>query len=69
MYFARFTFKPDRAPEFLDGDQFVTEMTFDDPSEIVACVQEFEHALDGVIVRCALTGNVTDLLNFAVEGS
>ena len=69
MYFARFTFKPDRAPEFLDGDQFVTEMPFDDPSEIVACVQEFEHALDSVIVRCALTGNVTNLLDFAVEGS
>jgi len=69
MYFARFTFKPDRAPEFLDGDQFVTELSFDDPSEIVTCVQEFEDALDGVIVLCTLTGNVTDLQDFAMEGS
>ena len=69
MYFARFTFKPDGDPEFLDGDQLVTEMPFDDPSEITAYVQEFEHALDGVIVRCALTDNVTNLLDFAAEGN
>ena len=64
MYFARFTFKSDRAAEFLDDGQLVTEMPFDDPNEITAYVQAFEDALEGAMVRCALTDNVTNLLDF-----
>ena len=43
---ARFTFKPDRAGEFLfEEDQTVTEFQVDTVEEVMAFVHEFDDAL------------------------
>lgn len=42
---ARFTFKPDRAAEFLDDGRLVTQIDCDDIDEVMEYVVQFDDAL------------------------
>jgi len=48
---ARFIFKPERAPEFVDQDgQLIVESLWDDAQELVKFCKEIEDALVGCVV-------------------
>ena len=64
MFTARFSFKPDRAPEFLDDGQTVTQIDFDDVLEIIAYTQQFEEAIEDVVVYDCYTGATLTLSDF-----
>tara|TARA_B100000035_G_scaffold315377_1_gene335615 strand:+ start:585 stop:806 length:222 start_codon:yes stop_codon:yes gene_type:complete len=46
---ARFTFRPERAQEFLEDDQTVTQMEFDSIDEVISCTEDFRDALLDVV--------------------
>lgn len=45
---ARFTFLPDRAPEFLDEGRLVTQIECETIDEVIAYTEEFRNALEDV---------------------
>jgi len=50
----RFTFRPERAAEFLEGGQLVTQIDCDDIEEVMSYVTEFNDALTDA---CAIINN------------
>lgn len=65
MFIARFHFIPDRAPDFMDNGQEVTQMEFDNLGEVVGFAQEFADALQGTLVYNTATAQTVDLEDFA----
>lgn len=63
---ARFTFKRDRAAEFLLDGQEVTQLLLDDVSEVVDYCEQFRSALLDVSVIDE-EGNVTTLSDFTIN--
>lgn len=62
---ARFTFKPERAGEFLEGNQTVTEFEVDSVEEVMDYVVQFSGA---ILDACAVVnGQVVNLSDFASE--
>ena len=62
---ARFTFKPERAAEFLEGEQIVTQIEVDDIDEVMDYVMQFDDALTDA---CAIiNGQVVSLSDFPSE--
>lgn len=63
---ARFTFRPDRAAEFLDEPgRLVTQMDFETVDEVMEVVNQFQDAL--VDVNAIINGRVVNLVDFADE--
>jgi hypothetical protein len=63
---ARFTFKRDRATEFLLDGQEVTQLLLDDVAEVIDYCEQFRSALLDVNVVDE-EGTVTTLSNFPVN--
>ena len=64
---ARFTFRPDRAAEFLDEPgRLVTQMEFESVDEIMEIIHQFDDAL--VDVNAIINGQVVNLVDFSEEG-
>lgn len=62
---ARFTFRPERAAEFLEGEQIVTQVEVDGVDEVMDYVAQFDDALTDA---CAIiNGQVVNLSDFATE--
>ena len=67
MITARFTFRPERADEFLDEPgRLVTQMEFATVDEVMDVIREFDDAL--VDVNAIINGQVINLADFAEEG-
>ena len=62
---ARFTFAPDRAGEFLDEGQLVTQIDCIDIDEVMEYVTQFESALTDA--SAIINGKVVNLSDFAEE--
>lgn len=62
---ARFTFKPDRAAEFLDGEQLVTQLEIDSIDEVMDYAHQFGDAL--VDASAIVNGQVVSLSDHASE--
>jgi len=66
MITARFTFRPERAGEFLDEPgRLVTQMEFETVDEIMEVVHQFDDAL--VDVNAIINGKVVNLVDFSEE--
>ena len=66
MITARFTFRPERAGEFLDEPgRLVTQMEFETVDEIMEVVHQFDDAL--VDVNAIINGKVVNLTDFSEE--
>lgn len=66
MITARFTFRPERAGEFLEEPgRLVTQMEFDTVDEIMEVVHQFDDAL--VDVNAIINGKVVNLVDFSEE--
>ena len=64
---ARFTFRPERAGEFLDEPgRLVTQMEFETVDEVMDVINEFDDAL--VDVNAIINGQVVNLVDFSEEG-
>ena len=64
---ARFTFRPERASEFLDEPgRLVTQMEFGTVDEIMEVVHQFDDAL--VDVNAIINGKIVSLTDFSEEG-
>ena len=50
MVVARFEFLPEYAEDFCEGDQFISELVFNDIPEMVDFTKEIEHCLHEVLV-------------------
>jgi hypothetical protein len=62
---ARFSFKPERAGEFLEGTQTITQLEIDSIDEVMDYVVQFDDAL---IDACAIVnGQVVSLSDFPSE--
>ena len=59
---ARFTFKSDRASEFLDDGQLVTQLEVDDIDEVMDYVHQFDDAL--VDCNAIINGQVVNLVDY-----
>ena len=67
MITARFTFRPERAGEFLDEPgRLVTQMEFETVDEVMEVVHQFSDAL--VDVNAIINGKVVSLVDFSEEG-
>ena len=63
---ARFTFRPERASEFLEDEgRLVTQMEFETVDEIMECIEEFKDAL--VDVNAIINGQVVNLVDFPAD--
>jgi hypothetical protein len=62
---ARFSFKPDRASEFLDGEQLVTQLEIDSIDEVMDYAHQFGDAL--LDASAIINGQVVSLSDFASE--
>ena len=62
---ARFTFAPDRASEFLEDGQLVTQIDCVDVDEVMEYVTQFESAL--VDASAIINGKVVNLSDFSKE--
>lgn len=66
MITARFTFRPERAGEFLEEPgRLVTQMEFETVDEIMEVVHQFDDAL--VDVNAIINGKVVNLTDFSEE--
>ena len=66
MITARFTFRPERAGEFLEEPgRLVTQMEFETVDEIMEVVHQFDDAL--VDVNAIINGKVVNLTDFNEE--
>ena len=66
MITARFTFRPERAGEFLEEPgRLVTQMEFETVDEIMEVVHQFDDAL--VDVNAIINGKVVNLIDFSEE--
>ena len=66
MITARFTFRPERAGEFLEEPgRLVTQMEFETVDEIMEVVHQFDDAL--VDVNAIINGKVVNLTDFSGE--
>ena len=66
MITARFTFRPERAGEFLEEPgRLVTQMEFETVDEIMEVVHQFDDAL--VDVNAIINGKVVNLVDFSEE--
>jgi len=63
---ARFTFRPERAAEFLEEPgRLITQMEFETVDEIMEVIQQFDDAL--VDVNAIINGQVINLADFNEE--
>ena len=62
---ARFTFKPDRAAEFLDDGLLVTQIDCDDVDEVMEYVLQFNDALTECVA--IVNGQVVSLTEVSKE--
>ena len=66
MITARFTFRPERAGEFLEEPgRLVTQMEFETIDEIMEIIRQFDDAL--VDVNAIINGQVVNLVDFSEE--
>ena len=64
---ARFTFRPERAAEFLEEPgRLVTQMEFETVDEVMEIIRQFDDAL--VDVNAIINGQVINLVDFTEEG-
>ena len=62
---ARFTFRPERAEEFLDEGRLVTQIDCDDIDEVMEYVTQFSDAL--VDANAIVNGTVVSLADYTEE--
>ena len=63
---ARFTFRPERAAEFLEEPgRLVTQMEFETVDEVMEIIHQFDDAL--VDVNAIINGQVVNLTDFIEE--
>ena len=63
---ARFSFIPDRAPEFVEAEgQTVVQMEFDAIDEVMECVHQFQDALEDC--SAIINGKVVNLSDHTEE--
>lgn len=66
MITARFTFRPERAGEFLEEPgRLVTQMEFETIDEIMEIIRQFDDALTDV--NAIINGQVVNLVDFSEE--
>jgi len=62
---ARFTFKPDRAPEFSENGHEIVEVEVEDVSEIIEFCEEFKTAI--LDVQALVNGRTISLSDFTIS--